>query len=127
MVICLERGANDLHMVQLMPLPVCHPIISCSSKIQNGLPFWCRLTQFVLEKRPLNRCSSSREELINVGRLGELRITVRLGLAKLLLVGNDTYHGGMRLAQCPVLFSLCAVQSFLYEINTLHVCVIRQQ
>jgi len=20
----------------------CHPIISCSSKIQNGLPFWCR-------------------------------------------------------------------------------------
>jgi len=33
----------------------CHPIISCSSKIQNGLPFWCRcrLTQPVLEKRPL--------------------------------------------------------------------------
>ena len=29
----------------------CHPIISCSSKIQNGLPFWCRLTQVVLEKR----------------------------------------------------------------------------
>jgi len=30
----------------------CHPIISCSSKIQNGLPFWCWLTQVVLEKRP---------------------------------------------------------------------------
>ena len=30
----------------------CYPIISCSSKIQNGLPFWCRLTQVVLEKRP---------------------------------------------------------------------------
>jgi len=30
----------------------CHPIISCSSKIRNGLPFWCRLTQVVLEKRP---------------------------------------------------------------------------
>jgi len=28
MVICLERGANDLHMVQLMPLP---PIISYCS------------------------------------------------------------------------------------------------
>jgi len=28
----------------------CHPTISCSSKIQNGLPFWCRLTQIVLEK-----------------------------------------------------------------------------
>ena len=34
----------------------CHPIISCFSKIQNGLPFWCRLTQVVLEKRPLNVC-----------------------------------------------------------------------
>jgi len=28
----------------------CHPIISCCSKIQNGLPFWCRLTKVVLEK-----------------------------------------------------------------------------
>jgi len=26
-------------MVQLMPLP---PIISCFSKIRNGLPFWCQ-------------------------------------------------------------------------------------
>jgi len=51
MVMCLEQGANDLHMVQLMSLP---PIISCFIKIQNGLPFWCRLTQVVLEKRLLN-------------------------------------------------------------------------
>jgi len=28
----------------------CHPIISCFIKIQNGLSFWCRLTQVVLEK-----------------------------------------------------------------------------
>jgi len=27
-------------------------------KVQNGLPFWCLLTQIVLEKRPLNRYSS---------------------------------------------------------------------
>jgi len=32
----------------------CHLIISCFIKIQNGLPFWCRLTQVVLENRPLN-------------------------------------------------------------------------
>ena len=32
MVICLERGA-DLHMAQLMPLPL---TVSCSSKIQIG-------------------------------------------------------------------------------------------
>jgi len=37
----------------------CHPIISCSSKIQNGLPFWCRLARVVVEKRPLSGCSSS--------------------------------------------------------------------
>jgi len=27
MVICLERGANDLHMVQLMPLPRHHLLL----------------------------------------------------------------------------------------------------
>ena len=32
--ICLERGAN-LHMAQLMPLPL---TVSCFSKIQIGLP-----------------------------------------------------------------------------------------
>jgi len=47
MVICLERDANDLHMVQLMPLPPHHLLLQ---KMQNGLPFWCRLTQVVLEK-----------------------------------------------------------------------------
>jgi len=51
MIICLERGANDSHMVQLMPLPTHHLLII---KIQNGLPFWCRLTQTILEKRLLH-------------------------------------------------------------------------
>jgi len=32
-----------------------HPIFSCFIKIQNGLPFWYRLTQVVLEKKALNR------------------------------------------------------------------------
>ena len=35
----------------------CHPIISCSSKIQNDLPFWCWLTQVIIGKRPLNGCN----------------------------------------------------------------------
>jgi len=35
MVICLERGA-DLHMAQLMPLPL---TVSCFSKIQVGFTF----------------------------------------------------------------------------------------
>ena len=52
MDICLERGA-DLHMAQLMPLPL---TVSCFSKIQTGLPFWYWLTRVVPEKGPLNGC-----------------------------------------------------------------------
>jgi len=50
-VICLVRGA-DLHMAQLMPLPL---TVSCFSKIQTGfISHW--LTQVVLDKGPLNVC-----------------------------------------------------------------------
>jgi len=35
MVVCLERGA-DLHMAQLMPLPL---TVSCFSQIQTGFTF----------------------------------------------------------------------------------------
>ena len=51
-VICLERGA-DLHMAQLIPLPL---TVSCFSKIQIGFIFWYRLTWVVPEKGPLNGC-----------------------------------------------------------------------
>jgi len=47
MVICLERGA-DLHMAQLMPLPL---TASCFGKIQIDFIF------LVPEKGPLNGCS----------------------------------------------------------------------
>jgi len=54
MFICVEQGANDLHMVQLMPLPPHHLLLQ-----QN--PEWftilVRVTQVVLEKRLLNGCS----------------------------------------------------------------------
>jgi len=45
-VICLGRGA-DLHMAQLMPLPL---TISCSSKSRLVLPFWYWLTWIVRTK-----------------------------------------------------------------------------
>ena len=51
MVICLERSAHDLHIVQLVPLPL-HLLLL--HKIQNALPFCCWLIHIVLEKRPLN-------------------------------------------------------------------------
>jgi len=45
-VICLERGA-DLHMPQLMPLPL---TVSCFSKIQIGFTFLVWLTWVDPEK-----------------------------------------------------------------------------
>ena len=52
-VICLERDA-DVHMAQLMPLPL---TVSCFSKILIVFfPFWYRPTREVPEKGPLNGC-----------------------------------------------------------------------
>ena len=51
-VIRLVQGA-DLHMLQLMPLPL---TISCFSKSRLVFPFWYQLTWVVLDKGPLNGC-----------------------------------------------------------------------
>jgi len=56
-VICLERGADCLHMVQPMPVP--SPSFLASFKSRLVLPFLYQLTQVVLEKRPLNGCSNN--------------------------------------------------------------------
>ena len=53
MVICVERGADCLQMVQLMPLHPQTPSSLSSFKSRLVLPFWYRHTQVVLEKRPL--------------------------------------------------------------------------
>ena len=52
MVICLERGA-DLHMAQLMPLPL---TVSCFSKIQIGFTFLVLAYPGIPGKWPLNGC-----------------------------------------------------------------------
>jgi len=59
-VVCLERGANCLHLVQLA-FPEPHHFLPYLSRLV--LPFWYRLTQIVLEKRPLNGCSSSSSSM----------------------------------------------------------------
>jgi len=51
-VICLERGA-DLHMAQLMPLPL---TVSCFSKVQTGFTFLVPAHQGSPGKGPLNGC-----------------------------------------------------------------------
>ena len=52
MVICLERDA-DLHMAQLVPLPL---IVSCFSKIQIGFTFLVPAYLGSPGKGPLNGC-----------------------------------------------------------------------
>jgi len=56
-VLCLERGADCLHMVQLMPLHPETPSPLASFKSRLVLPFWYQLSQVVLEKRLLDGCS----------------------------------------------------------------------
>ena len=63
-VICLERGVDCLHMVQLMPLHPRTPSSLASFKFTLILPFWYRLSQVFLEKRPLNGWSSSSTYLL---------------------------------------------------------------
>ena len=53
--ICLERGA-DLHMAQLMPLPL---TVSCFSKIQIGFTFLVPAYPDSPGQRAVNVCSSS--------------------------------------------------------------------
>jgi len=52
MIICLERGA-DLHMAQLMPLPL---TVSFFSKIQIGFTFLVPAHSGSPGKGPLNGC-----------------------------------------------------------------------
>jgi len=79
--VCLERGADCLRMVQLMPLHPQTPYSLASFKSRLVLPFWYRLTQVVLEKRPLNGCSSSVVQYISKRELTVLNQTALQRLA----------------------------------------------
>ena len=59
MVISLERGADCLHIVQLMPLHHTTPPSLASFKSRPVLAFWYQLTQVFLETGLLFGCSSS--------------------------------------------------------------------
>jgi len=72
MVICLERGA-DLHMAQLMPLPL---TVSCFSKIQIGFTFLV----------PAHLSSPGKGAVKRVCVSAEIRIIARQILELLLLL-----------------------------------------
>ena len=92
MVICLERGA-DLHMAQLMPLPL---TVSCFSKIQIGFTFLVPAHLGSHGKRAIKRvCVPSAPELS--------MLTTRL----------PSHPGGrrgntIRTAECCVVHDSCA-------------------
>jgi len=53
MIMCLKRGAYGPADATATP----SSLASLKSRLVS--PFWCRLTQVVLEKRPLNGCLDS--------------------------------------------------------------------
>ena len=68
-VICLERGA-DLHMAQLMPLPL---TVSCSNKIQIGFTFLVPAHPGSPGKGPLNVCVCREREIDAKAHLWHVR------------------------------------------------------
>ena len=79
MVICQERGADCLHMVQLMQLHRRTPSSLASFKSRLVLPFWYQLTQVVPDKRPLSGCiSSSSSNSISAERTNQQAVCVEI-------------------------------------------------
>jgi len=77
MVICLERGA-DLHMAQLMPLPL---TVSCFSKIQIGFTFLVLAHLSIPGKRAIKRvCVASRniphDTTLTLNTLQQVHVTL---------------------------------------------------
>ena len=76
-MVCLERDADCLRMIQLMPLlsPNPHHLLP---HLNPGwfLPFWYQLTQVVQEKRLLNGCNSSNIEIWNIWTYLQLLQTI---------------------------------------------------
>ena len=90
MVICLEQGA-DLHMAQLMPLPL---TVSCFSKIQIGFTFLV----------PAHPGSPGKGA---VKRVCVCKVLVLCFSALTLLVGWQEWHPACKKVNARVLGWLC--------------------
>ena len=87
MVICLERGA-DLHMAQLMPLPLA---VSCFSKIQTGFAFLVPADPGSPEQRAVEQVCVNVElsclfVVMYVQEIGQLRRLTELDISENQLV-----------------------------------------
>jgi len=116
-VICLWQG-TDLHMAQMMP-PLLN--ISCCSKSRLVLPFCYWLTHVVLDKGPLNECSSTAVVVVVVVQeLHELaskfdksflyKKLVQVSCTRILTVCHQHYW----LVAYPVCRSVC-LQNVLWQ------------
>ena len=95
MVICLERGA-DLHMAQLMPLPL---TVSCFGEIQIGFTFLVPAHLDSPGKGPLNGCVYVLTKLLRC-----LSSTCHLCACARL---HDVWCGSDSRPVQPVLWHLC--------------------
>ena len=87
-------------MVQLMPL---HPktLSSLASfKSRLVLPFWHRLTQAVLEKRPLNGCSSTSSNSSTHRRNKSLQRLPNFFLINAFVIFVNVYYYSKRRMKC---------------------------
>ena len=91
MVICLERGA-DLHMAQLMPLPL---TVTCSSKIQIGSTFLVPAYPGSPGKRAVKSvCFFFSETLTSRGPCQNLAVC--LGFDGLILLNTSRHVASLR-------------------------------
>ena len=108
MVICLERGA-DLHMAQLMPLPL---TVSCFSKIRIGFTFLVLAHLGSPGKGPLNGCvwwSYLSNECLEI---------LTLGLAQNYCESTLVLTGGILLVICHlVVLCPCVVGEWAAHIE----------
>jgi len=87
MVICLKPGANDLHMLQPMPLPLRHRLLYY--KCQNdGLPFCCWLLKLSWKNTHLIPCVPKSEPL----NILQQQPQICSDLNKILHTQDDVYY-----------------------------------
>jgi len=93
MVICLEQGA-DLHMAQLMPLPL---TVSCFSKIYIGFTFLVVAYPGSPGKGPLNGC---------VCVIGQLNDVIAIQAVRMLFLGFVLFFTVNLCLSAGILFQL---------------------
>jgi len=100
-VVLSGAGADRLQMVQLTPLP--SPSSLASFKSRLVIPFWYRLTQVVLEKRPLNGCSVVVTTILRLS-YDNAKVTIDLrrttNLPNRLTNGERLFLGMVHLQNC---------------------------